>query len=83
MRVGTIGSIPYAFIGLERIGGIMMYEVSDPTDPTFVQYINTRSVDAEGEGDISLEGLIFIPQPFEAQICDEIQGSPDNGQPET
>lgn len=61
VRVGTIGSIPYAFIGLERIGGIMMYEVSDPTDPTFVQYINTRSVDAEGEGDISLEGLIFIP----------------------
>jgi len=31
-----------AFIGLERIGGVMMYDVSDPTNPIFLQYLNPR-----------------------------------------
>ena len=30
------------FIVLERIGGVMVYDVTDPTAPPFVQYINTR-----------------------------------------
>ncbi|MEZ4958449.1 MAG: choice-of-anchor I family protein [Saprospiraceae bacterium] len=49
----------YAFIGLERIGGVMLYEVTDPANPQFVQYINTR--DLTGGGDLGPEGLIFIP----------------------
>lgn len=50
----------YAFIGLERIGGIMVYNITQPTTPRFLQYINTRTVDTEG-GDLSPEGLTFIP----------------------
>jgi hypothetical protein len=49
----------YAFIGLERIGGVMLYDVTDPANPQFVQYINTR--DLNGGGDLGPEGLIFIP----------------------
>lgn len=37
----------YAFIGLERIGGIMVYNVSDVKQPRFIQYINNRNFKAE------------------------------------
>jgi hypothetical protein len=46
----------YAFIGLERTAGVMVYDVSDPFVPTFVQYVNTSP------DDISPEGLLFIKE---------------------
>ncbi|HHP7231070.1 MAG TPA: choice-of-anchor I family protein [Xenococcaceae cyanobacterium] len=51
---GVVGDKTYAFIGLERIGGVMVYDVSNPTDPEFVQYVRS-------EGDVAPEGLAFIP----------------------
>lgn len=65
IKVGVIGGKSFAFIGLERIGGIMMYEVSNPLQPKFASYVNTREfVDAEGKAkldtDTSPEGLEFI-----------------------
>ena len=54
VTVGTISGKPYAFVGLERAGGgVLVYELSDPTAPEFVQYIRT-------EGDVAPEGLQFI-----------------------
>jgi predicted extracellular nuclease/Ca2+-binding RTX toxin-like protein len=64
--VGTVDGTPYAFIGLERIGGVMVYDLSDPAAPTFVQYINPRDVtvdpedDLAGAGDLGPEGLAFF-----------------------
>ena len=46
----------YAFIGLERTAGVMVYDVSDPFHPSFVQYVNTSP------DDISPEGLLFIEE---------------------
>jgi hypothetical protein len=46
----------YAFIGFERTGGIIVYDVSDPFAPSFVQYVNTTP------NDISPEGVIFIKE---------------------
>ncbi len=61
---GDINGRHYAFIGLERIGGIMVYEISKPEKPIFVQYLNNRdfSVDEKtpAAGDLSPEGLLFI-----------------------
>jgi hypothetical protein len=37
-----IGNKVYAVIGLERIGGIMVYDISNPESPVFYDYINTR-----------------------------------------
>ncbi|MBE9247786.1 choice-of-anchor I family protein, partial [Dolichospermum sp. LEGE 00240] len=52
--VGVIDDVPYGFVGLERAGGgVMVYNLSNPTAPEFIQYIRT-------EGDISPEGLKFI-----------------------
>lgn len=50
----------FAFVGLERIGGVMLYEVTNPTNPVFIQYLNTRN--PAGGGDLGPEGLLFIPK---------------------
>ncbi|MCO6476607.1 MAG: choice-of-anchor I family protein, partial [Phaeodactylibacter sp.] len=57
--VAEINGTPYAFIGLERMGGIVMYDLTDPAAPEFVQYVNTRTVDQLG-GDLSPEDVIYI-----------------------
>jgi hypothetical protein len=58
MVLGKLGSKTFAFIGLERIGGVIVYDVSTPASPQFVTYINTRS---GAGGDQGPEGLTFVP----------------------
>ncbi len=60
VTVGTVGSRTYAFIGLERIGGIMVYDITDPSDVTFDNYINSRDFSGDIKDDVSPEGLCFI-----------------------
>ncbi len=60
VAVGTVNGIPYAFIGMERIGGVMAFSLSDPAAPQYIQYINTRTLGLPG-GDLSPEEVIFIP----------------------
>ncbi|HWP93311.1 MAG TPA: choice-of-anchor I family protein [Thermodesulfobacteriota bacterium] len=71
IAVGKIGSKSYAFIGLERIGGIMVYEVTNPKAPRFIQYLNNRNFNVDAEingasnpaaGDLGPESIIFISQ---------------------
>ncbi|MCO6492558.1 MAG: choice-of-anchor I family protein [Phaeodactylibacter sp.] len=59
VKVAELNGIPFAFVALERIGGVVMYSLEKPASPEFVQYINTRAVDSLG-GDLSPEGLIYI-----------------------
>lgn len=59
VTIGTINDHTYAFVGLERIGGIMVYDISDPADTKYVNYINSRDFNNE-TGDNSPEGLKFI-----------------------
>jgi hypothetical protein len=58
--VGKVGNETFAFIGLERSSGIMMYQITNPSKPKFVQYIR-NTTDASTNGDVSPEGLKFIP----------------------
>ncbi len=62
---GVVDGTPYAFIGLERMGGIMVYDMSDPTNPTFVQYELNRDFSKPATdpdaGDLGPEGIIFVP----------------------
>nr|WP_091233900.1 choice-of-anchor I family protein [Fontibacillus panacisegetis] len=62
VTVGKVGSKTFAFVGLERIGGVMTYDVTDPSHPTFVNYVNTRSFDSNAglNTDLGPEGLEFI-----------------------
>ena len=58
--VGKVDGKTYAFIGIERTGGIMVYDISEPIDAEFVQYINP--IDENGDAlDLAPEGLQFIP----------------------
>ncbi|MCO8265130.1 choice-of-anchor I family protein [Haloferax sp. AB510] len=72
LTIGQVGDRYYAFIGLERIGGVMVYDITDPECATFVEYVNNRdfSVDIEAAiedgdapagaaGDLGPEGLDF------------------------
>lgn len=60
----------YAIVGLERISGIMIYDITDPVNPVYKDYFNNRifikSVDKnekvglEKRGNIGPEGLCTI-----------------------
>ncbi|MBF0376046.1 MAG: choice-of-anchor I family protein [Desulfamplus sp.] len=62
--VGVIGGRTYIFVGLERVGGIMVYDVTIPINPSFVTYLNTRDVNGDPEsgtaGDLAPEGVLFV-----------------------
>lgn len=49
----------YAFVSLERVGGVMVYNVTDPEHPVFVDYNNNRSLTTY-TGDHGPEGIELI-----------------------
>jgi len=55
--LGTFGAKTYAFIGLERVGGVMVYDITTPAAPVYVTYLNTRS---GATGDRGPEGLALV-----------------------
>jgi hypothetical protein len=60
VAVSTINGSTYAFVSLERIGGVMMFNVDNPNAPVFVGYANNRSTTLSGP-DLGAEGIIIIP----------------------
>jgi hypothetical protein len=61
VAVGNVAGRTYAFVGLERQGGVMVYDVTDPAAPQFVDYKNTRSFEGDAVGpDSGPEVLRFI-----------------------
>ena len=49
----------YVFVGLERTGGVMIYDISNPSDAAFVNYFNSRDYYADIKDDVSPEGVAF------------------------
>ncbi|MEO0732916.1 MAG: choice-of-anchor I family protein, partial [Bacteroidota bacterium] len=70
VEIVTKGDSIYALIGLERVGGIIVYNITDPRNPFYVSYVNNRdfSVDAQlpddssnpAAGDLGVEDIIYI-----------------------
>lgn len=67
IAVGKAFGRHWAFIALERIGGIMVYDVSSPRRPRFATYANNRDftiapslANLATVGDLGPEGIIFI-----------------------
>ncbi len=72
IAVGQIGGSYFAFVGLERQGGFMVFDISNPQAVKFIRYINNRnftaaSVDKKGNykepskaGDLAPESIKFI-----------------------
>ncbi|MEL7312798.1 MAG: choice-of-anchor I family protein [Pseudomonadota bacterium] len=77
LAIGTIGGATFAFIGLERVGGLMVYNISNPQSARFVEYVIDRDFseepslgDTDGDGvdesnpaagDLGPESIIFVP----------------------
>lgn len=71
--VGEIDGRFYAFVVLERMSGVMIFDVTNPTSPTFVSYRNARDFSVTFDednatadilsrvGDVGPEGIVFIP----------------------
>lgn len=64
VALGVVNGTRYAFIGLERMGGVMVYDLTDPAAPSFVDYLYyadpTGDAEAGTAGDVAPEGLTFI-----------------------
>lgn len=59
VTLAEIAGKTFAFISLERVGGVMVYDVTNPNDVKFVDYKNSRSVSAYA-GDHGPEGITYI-----------------------
>lgn len=57
--VKEIESRFFAFVALERVGGVVVFDVTNPTEPQFVTYANNRFSDSIGP-DLGAEGIYFI-----------------------
>ncbi|TVO73539.1 choice-of-anchor I family protein [Sedimenticola selenatireducens] len=53
ITIAQLGQWMYALVGLERTNGVMIFDITDPTNPLYQSYI----VEA---GDLSPEGLLFV-----------------------
>ncbi|MCY4043944.1 MAG: choice-of-anchor I family protein [Cellvibrionales bacterium] len=68
LALGKMKGQIYAFIGLERTGGIMMYNISNPAKVTFEGYTINRDITTNFDdtnytavGDLGPEGMTFVP----------------------
>lgn len=59
VTVATIAEKTFAFVSLERVGGVMVYDITNPNSVKFVDYKNNRSVSAYS-GDHGPEGITYI-----------------------
>ena len=76
VTVGRIAGRVYAFVGLERMSGVVVVDVTDPEQPVFQHYADTRDFTEDpraiggadedkyvncAAGDLGPEGLLVIP----------------------
>lgn len=81
---GEVDGRTYAFVTLERTSGIMVYDITDPANATYVNYINSRDFSEDVKDDVSVEGMSFVPavdsatgQALLLAAC-EVSGTADN-----
>ncbi|GLW10014.1 hypothetical protein Misp01_51430 [Microtetraspora sp. NBRC 13810] len=65
VTIGEVRGRTYAFAGLERVSGVVAYDLGDPRRPSLAGYVNTRDfqgdVEAGTAGDVGPEGVLFVP----------------------
>lgn len=71
VEIGEYDGKTYAFVSLERTGGIVMYDITDPENTSFVTYVTET-------GD-SPEGLDFFEYNGQAYLAVAYEGSDELG----
>ena len=84
VEIAVINDNTFAFIALERVGGVMVYNITNPQSAEFVQYINPRdfnadnaAVEANLAGPLGPEDIKFITQDGEMYllVSNEVSGT--------
>ena len=83
LTFGKVGDRLFAFVGLERMGAIMVFDITNPYDVKFQDYFYNRGLEpsADISGDLAPEGMTFVPAAQSATnealliIGNEISGS--------
>ena len=83
LTIGKIDDRTFAFIGLERMGGIMVYDITNPYNVQFEDYFYNRGLikGANITGDLAPEGMVFVSAEQSATgnplliVGNEISGS--------
>ena len=83
LTLGKVGDRLFAFVGLERMGTIMVFDITNPYDVKFQDYFYNRGLEpsADISGDLAPEGMTFVPAAQSATnealliIGNEISGS--------
>jgi hypothetical protein len=64
LAVGKVAGRTLAFVAFERIGGVAVYDITNPFDVGLLEYVNTRSFAGSfnfaTSGDLGPEGVLFI-----------------------
>jgi hypothetical protein len=70
VTVASVFGRTYVFLMLERTGGVVVYDATNPVSPRFVTYVNTRDMTVadpeepepgEHPGDLGPEAARFVP----------------------
>ncbi|WP_166421257.1 choice-of-anchor I family protein [Pseudoalteromonas sp. Z1A8] len=83
LTIGKIDDRTFAFVGLERMGGIMVYDITNPYNVQFEDYFYNRGLIKEANitGDLAPEGMVFVSAEQSATgnplliVGNEISGS--------
>ncbi|MGE6450697.1 choice-of-anchor I family protein [Pseudoalteromonas tetraodonis] len=83
LTLGKVGDRLFAFVGLERMSGIMVFDITNPYDVKFQDYFYNRGLgpSADISGDLAPEGMTFVPAAQSATnealliVGNEISGS--------
>ena len=68
LAIGTAFGKTMAFVGLERVGGVMAFDISNPAAPQYLAYVNSATFDGNfntgkataAAGDAGPEGVLFV-----------------------
>lgn len=55
LAIGEVDGRTYAFLGLERVGGVVVHDITDPADVSFVTYLNNRDFSVSMEDVVATE----------------------------
>ena len=83
LTLGEVGDRLFAFVGLERMGAIMVFDITNPYDVKFQDYFYNRGLEPSADitGDLAPEGMTFVPAAQSATnealliVGNEISGS--------
>jgi len=72
LTIGMVDGMPVAFIGLERVGGVLAYDLSDPANPLFLDYVNNRNFNEPVSLEAEIDGeMVDVPNPLAGDLGPE------------